>query len=273
MELDHALFQLSQDPNPPLDIAEVALCLARDEYADLDVEAYLSELAGIAHEAKTYMRGSLESRVCGLCRYLFHEMGFRGNVKEYYDPVNSYFNLVLDRRTGIPITLSIVAMAIGSRAGLRIEGVGLPGHFVTKACEDGQEIVFDPFHGGRQLTCTDCENLVHQVTGMSFQATPKQLTGAPLRMIVVRLLTNLKAIYVKQEDFARAARVIARLRQISPEDVEHRRDLGLCLLQAGQPGQAIDHLCAYLAAAPDSSDAESTQQWLNQAWKDIGTWN
>jgi regulator of sirC expression with transglutaminase-like and TPR domain len=273
MELDRALCQLSEDPDPPLDIAELALCLARDEYADLDVEAYLSELAGIAHEARTYVRGNLESRVSGLCRYLFHEMGFHGNTREYYDPLNSYFNLVLDRRTGIPITLSIAAMAIGRRAGLHIEGVGLPGHFVAKACQDGREIVFDPFHGGRRLTPTDCENLVHQMTGMSFQATTHQLSAAPLRSIMVRMLMNLKAIYVKQEDFGRAARVIGRLRQISPQDVEQRRDLGLCLLQAGQPGPAIDHLCAYLAAAPDSSDVESTQQWLNQAWKDVGTWN
>jgi regulator of sirC expression with transglutaminase-like and TPR domain len=273
MELDSALSQLSEDANPPLDVAELALCLARDEYADLDVEAYLSELAGIAHEAKTYIRGSLESRVSGLCRYLFHEMGFHGNVREYYDPLNSYLNLVLDRRTGIPISLSLVAMAVGRRAGLQVEGVGLPGHFIAKACEGGSEIIFDPFHGGRQLTLTDCENVVHQVTGMSFQASPDHLAAVPLRQIVIRMLSNLKAIYLKQEDFLRAARLIARLRQIVPHDIEQRRDLGLCLLQAGQPGQAIDHLCAYLAAAPESTDAQSTQQWLNQAWKDVGTWN
>jgi regulator of sirC expression with transglutaminase-like and TPR domain len=273
MELDSALAQLSGEPNPPLDLAELALWLARDEYPDVDIEAYLSELSGIAHEAKSYMRGRLECRVSGLCRYLFHDMGFHGNTHEYYDPLNSYLNLVLDRRTGIPITLSLVAMAVGSRAGLHMEGIGLPGHFVVKACEDQREVVFDPFHGGRQLTLTDCENLVHQATGMSFQATVQHLAGASLRAIVIRMLTNLKAIYMRQEDFCRAARVIGRLQQVNPEDVEQRRDLGLCLLQAGHPGQAIDHLSAYLAVCPDSCDAESTQQWLNQAWKDVGTWN
>src|SRR5207245_10392581 len=133
MDLDRVLDRLAHDAAAPVDVAELALQLARDEYANLDVEAYLSELTGMAHEAKNYLRGSLEARVFGLCRYLFHEMGFRGNVQDYYDPRNSYLNEVLDRRTGLPITLSLVAMAIGKRAGLSITGVGLPGHFVVKA--------------------------------------------------------------------------------------------------------------------------------------------
>src|SRR5207248_8045816 len=158
MDLDVALAQLAHNTVAPLDMAELALRLACDEYANLDVEAYLSELTGMAHEAKTYLRGSLEARVFGLCRYLFHEMGFRGNVQDYYDPRNSYLNEVLDRRTGLPITLSVLAMAIGRRAGLLIAGIGLPGHFVALAEADGEGFLFDPFHGGRQVTPTDCEN-------------------------------------------------------------------------------------------------------------------
>ena len=116
MNLDAALALLARDAATPLDLAELALLLAREEYPDLDVEAYLSELNGMAHEARTYLRGPLPARVHGLCRYLFHEMGFRGNVQEYYDPRNSYLNQVLDRRTGIPITLSALAMTIAARA-------------------------------------------------------------------------------------------------------------------------------------------------------------
>src|SRR6266849_3167328 len=139
MNLDEALNQLAEQADARLDVAELALWLARDEYPELDVDAYLSELSGMAHEAKKYLRGSLEARVSGLCRYLFHEMGFRGNMQEYYDPRNSYLNLVMDRHTGIPISLSLVAMAVGKRAGLDIVGIGLPGHFVAKAVLDGQE--------------------------------------------------------------------------------------------------------------------------------------
>src|SRR5580704_10046281 len=144
MNLDHALNLLARDPTAPLDLAELALKLARDEYPDLDVEAYLGELDGMAREARTYLRGSLPTRVHGFCRFLFHELGFRGNAQTYYDPRNSYFNEVLDRRTGIPISLSAVAIAIANRAGLQVAGVGLPGHFIAKAVGDGQEVFFDP---------------------------------------------------------------------------------------------------------------------------------
>src|SRR5439155_3579704 len=135
-----------------VDLAEVALLLARDEYPELDVEAYLGELTALAREARTRLRGGLEARTRGLCRYLFHDLGFRGNARDYYDPRNSYFNEVLDRRTGIPISLSAVALAVGDRAGLTLAGVGLPGHFVVKAVDADGEVLFDPFHGGRVLT-------------------------------------------------------------------------------------------------------------------------
>src|SRR6516165_5252118 len=150
MNLDVVLTLLAQTPDAPLDLAEVVLSLAQDEYPSLDVEAYLSELDGMAHEARGKLRGSLAARVKGLCRYLFHDMGFRGNQQDYYDARNSYLNDVLDRRTGIPITLSAVTMAVGQRAGLDVVGVGLPGHFIAKAVEGDEEVLFDPFHGGRR---------------------------------------------------------------------------------------------------------------------------
>ena len=272
MDLDKALNQLAEDTAAPLDVAELSLCLARDEYADLDVDAYLSELTSMAHEAKKYVRGSLEKRVSGLSRYLFYEMGFRGNVEEYYDPRNSYLNDVLDRRTGIPISLSVLTMAIGARAGLVLEGIGLPGHFIVRAIADGAEVLFDPFHGGRQLTPTDCENLVYQVSGASFQATPENLQAVSLRHLVIRMLSNLKAVYLNQRDFPRAVRIIERLRQLSPDDLQERRDLGVSLIQAGQPGRAIDHLAAYVAGA-QGSDTETVRRLLNEAYKDVGKWN
>src|SRR5262245_16704857 len=145
MNLDATLHRLSHQGDAPLDIAELALQLARDEFPTLDVDAYLAELNGMAREAKRYVRGDLSARVHGLCRYLFHDMGFHGNKKEYYDPRNSYFNQVLDRRTGIPITLSALVMALGARVGLEIEGIGLPGHFVAKAVDDGEQVVFVHF--------------------------------------------------------------------------------------------------------------------------------
>src|SRR5436190_14522578 len=101
MNLDAELERLARDGGASCDLAELALHLARDEYPDLDVEAYLSELAAVAREAEAYVRGDLQARTQGLCRYLFHEMGFRGNDRQYYDARNSYLNQVIDRRKGI----------------------------------------------------------------------------------------------------------------------------------------------------------------------------
>jgi regulator of sirC expression with transglutaminase-like and TPR domain len=273
MELNVALDQLAVEEDAPLDLAELAFSLARDEYLDLDVDAYLSELNGMAHEAAAYLRGSLDAQVHGLCRYLFHEMGFRGNLQDYYDPRNSYLNEVMDRRTGIPLTLSVVAMAIGQRAGLAIVGVGLPGHFIAKAVADGKEVLFDPFHGGRQLTPVDCQNLVQQSTGTQFDLLPEHLTATTLKALIVRMMSNLKTVYLSQPDFERAARVIEHLRRLSPDDLLQRRDLGVSLARAGRPGRAIDHLAAYLKAAPDGPDTPAVRKLLGQVRAEIGKWN
>src|ERR1041385_1677216 len=204
--LDAALEILARDPAAPLDLAEVALLLARDEFPNLDVEAHLNELNAMAHEAQPYLRGHLAHQVQGLCRYLFHEMGYRGNTRDYYDPRNSYLNAVMERRLGIPLTLSAITMAVGQRAGLTIAGVGLPGHFIVKAIDPRQEILIDPFHGGRVLSASDCENLIQQVTGGKIDVSALALGVAPIGTIVVRMLNNLKAIYFKKQDWTRSIR-------------------------------------------------------------------
>jgi regulator of sirC expression with transglutaminase-like and TPR domain len=276
MDTDAALTLLAHNPAAPLDLAELALSLARDEYPDLDVEAYLAELSGMAHEVRGRLRGSLAARVRVLCRYLFHDMGFRGNTRDYYDARNSYLNEVLDRRTGLPIALAAVAMAVGGRAGLQVVGVGLPGHFIAKAVDDDSdnaEVMFDPFHGGRVLTAEQCEVLVQQVTDLPFTATPQTLAAVDLGAMVLRMLTNLKGTYLRTGDFRRAVRVVERLRQLAPDDPLQQRDLGATLLQAGRPGAAIGHLEAYLAAVPQAEDGEAVRRLLSQSRAAVARWN
>jgi regulator of sirC expression with transglutaminase-like and TPR domain len=273
LHLDDALTQLGRDPDQAIDLAEVALGLARDEYPNLDVEGHLAELTAMAREARAYLRGPLPARVSGLCRYLFHEMGFHGNARDYYDPRNSYLNIVLERRTGIPISLSAVTIAIGRRAGLEVVGVGLPGHFIAKAVAADGEVLIDPYHGGRVLTPADCANLVRQVTGLTFEASPLTLQPLPNGLIVQRMLNNLKGIYLGQKDWARAARVMERLRQLNPHDVGLRRDLGVCFARHGQPGKAVDHLGAYLATEPEAEDAETVAEILKATRQRLAEWN
>ncbi|MBI2808785.1 MAG: transglutaminase family protein [Planctomycetes bacterium] len=271
--LDAALEALSRDPCAPLDLAEVALLLARDEYPVLDVDAHLGELTAMAREVQPYLRGHLAHQVQGLCRYLFHEMGFRGNPADYYDPRNSYFNQVLERRVGIPISLSAVAMAVGQRAGLTIAGIGLPGHFIVKAIDGTREIIIDPFDGGRILSRADCEQLIHHATGVVVLPGMLELTPIPLGLMIQRMLNNLRTIYQKGQDWPRAVRTLERLRQLSPDDIALRRDLGICRLHNDQPGKAIDHLQAYLHAAGDAEDRAGIEKLLSIARKMIARWN
>jgi regulator of sirC expression with transglutaminase-like and TPR domain len=273
MNLDAALELLSRSPEAPLDVAEIALRLARDEYPELDVDADLGELAAMAHEARRYLRGDLAAKVAVLCRYLFHDMGFHGNVKDYYDPRNSYLNQVLERRTGIPITLSVLTLAVGQRAGLAVEGVGLPGHFIVKVVEGPHEILIDPFHGGRVLTDLDCENLVRQVTGVAFHASALTLQAMPVGLVIRRMLANLKGIYLSREDFARALRVMERLYLLNTRDVVLRRDLGTTLVKVGQFGKALDHLRFYLEQATEADDVKVIDKILKNAERRLAEWN
>jgi len=216
--LDGLLHQLAQDPAADVDVAEVALLLAVDEYPDLDVAAYLARLDDLAEQAGPRLVGSLEQAIAGLAEFLFEEEGFEGNTTDYYDPRNSYLNDVIDRKLGIPITLSVIAMSVGRRAGLDVVGIGLPGHFIAKAIHADEEVLFDPFHGGQILTPAACEQLIQAVTGRPFAATPELLAATPPGLIVLRMLNNLRSIYADREDFARTARVLSRQRQLAPDE-------------------------------------------------------
>lgn len=264
---------LAADPYASLDVAEVALLLAADEYPDLDRDCYLRKLDQLADEIEPLIDGSLEERTTQLSALLFNDEGFRGNDEDYYDPRNSYLNEVMDRRLGLPISLSVLAMAVGQRCGLRIEGVGLPGHFIAKAVDDSNEILFDPFHGGQLLTPAACRALVEAVTGHAKPLDDLPFESVSLGAIVARMLNNLKGVYLKREEYDKAVRVMERLRIFDPEDLKQRRDLGVALVRAGRPGAAIDHLAAYLAENSLGDDGELVQQVLQVARKEVLRWN
>ncbi len=273
MNADVALARLAADPADPADLAPVVLALAADEYPDLDAARYLRALDDLAARLRPRLRGSFEARVNALTTFLFDDEGFTGNAPRYYDPRNSYLNDVLDRRLGIPITLSLVAMAVGQRCDLEVVGVGLPGHFVAKAVEGGDEVIFDPFHGGQVLDADACASLVESVAGVPFDPTPGNLAATPPGAIVRRVLTNLKVVYADAGDFHRAARAARRLVQLDPSDVLQNRDLGVLLARAGRPHHAIGHLEVYLAANPNGTDAAGVHRFLKEARKTVAGWN
>jgi regulator of sirC expression with transglutaminase-like and TPR domain len=274
MKLSDVLATLSEDPQHPVDLARVALLIARDAYPRLHPRAYLRRIDRLADQLRPRLAGSLEARTAELSTFLFEECGFAGNTEHYYDPRNSYLNKVLDRQVGLPISLSLLAMAVGDRAGLPVVGVGLPGHFVAKALgEDGDEVIFDPFNGGQFLDADACEALVTEIIGRPFEVTPEVLEATPPGAIVLRMLTNLKTAYLADRSHLRAARVAYRLAQLLPEDPTQRRDLGLLLVQADRPGPAVDHLKHYLAETPDADDTDDVRKILSRALGEVARWN
>ncbi|MBY0459708.1 MAG: transglutaminase-like domain-containing protein [Gemmataceae bacterium] len=273
MKLSSALTTLSVDPNAPVDLARVALLIARDAYSQMNPRAYLRRIDRLAAQLRPRLVGSLAARTAELSTFLFEECGFAGNTENYYDPRNSYLNKVLDRQVGLPIALSVLAMAVGTRAGLNVVGVGLPGHFVAKAVDGDEAVLFDPFNGGQFLDPEACEVLVSGVTGRPFEATPEALQATPPGAIVARMLQNLKTAYLADREYLKGARVTRRLTQLIPQDPTQQRDLGVLLFHADQYGKAVSPMKAYLRAAPDAEDADEVQKFLTQALTEVARWN
>jgi regulator of sirC expression with transglutaminase-like and TPR domain len=165
--------------------------------------------------------------VSALNALLFREEGFRGNSDDYYDPRNSFLNEVLDRRTGIPLTLSAVYIEVARRAGVEVHGVGLPGHFVVRAPGPGHGVLLDPFHGGARLSLEDCRKRLERIYARRVPIEPRMLEACGPRAMVLRMLRNLKAIYARREDHLRLLRVHDLLLRLTPGDPEELRERGL----------------------------------------------
>ena len=179
----------------------------------------------------------------------------------------------MDRLTGIPITLSLITIAVGRRVGLPLAGVGLPGHFIVQCSDTNPTLFIDPFHGGRHVTIDQCQAMVARVTGINMPISPADLWPVPPGPFVQRMLNNLRGIYLKGDDPRRAARVLGRLHQLNPSDAQVRRDLGVCLVQTHRLGPAIDHLASYVSAAPEAEDIDKIMRMLLAAKREVGKWN
>jgi regulator of sirC expression with transglutaminase-like and TPR domain len=238
-------------------LAEGALWIAAEAHPGLDVPLWLARLDALGHRASERVTEDMDvdQAATALARLLFDEQGFRGNVEDYYDPRNSFLNDVLDRRVGIPITLSVLYVAVAARAGLAAQGVGLPGHFIVRAERHGRHRMLDPFHGGALLELADCEALVAEVRPGSGPLDPRWLEPVTTRQIFVRMLTNLKAAYSALGDWPRALGASERIVFLAPDALEEIRDRGTLRARVGQSMAAVLDWEAYLQRAPGAPDA------------------
>ena len=202
------------------------------------------------------------TRIMRLNEVLFSEFGFRGNTDQYFDARNSFLNDVLDRRTGIPITLSVVYLEVARRIELPLVGVGLPGHFLVKYDDGAQEILLDPFHSGRLLTEDDCRAKIAEMYQGEMRFHKALLAAVSKRQILLRMLRNLKGIYAQAKDHAKTLSVIERLLLLAPEADTELRDRGLVHFGLQRYAEARADLEAYLRRAPQASDAKDIKDLL-----------
>ncbi len=253
----------------PLDVA--ALELARVEFPALDLPASLFRLDDLAQQIESQLGGNATGLdfIKGANQLLFDTLQFRGNEGEYYDPRNSCLNSVLARRLGIPITLSVVYMEVGRRLSRTVYGVGLPGHFIVAYEDPGFRFWIDPFHGGRILSFADCCDLAKQTGGIDLRANPAVLAPVSKRQILVRMLSNLKAIYLRGSALTKARIVLDLLIEAMPDYPEEYRHRGLVHLRQLNHRAAKADLETYLRLEPDAAEREQVEKQLIliERWK------
>lgn len=275
-----ALVDRAADPDPEA-LVRGALDIARIEHHALDPEPTLARLAELGRGAARRLAGvpspTADTRVAALNAYLFDEVGFAGNETRYEDPRNSCLNDVLERRTGIPISLSVVYIDVARRAGVALEGVNFPGHFLVRypaRIDDlgGQhDLIIDPFHRGALVSEADCRRLVERHIGADASYSPDMLATADQRQIFVRMLTNLKRLYVRGRSFPQAHAVTHLLLALDPSSLTEVRDRGLLAHQLRDYAGALRDLEAYLnglAPAPQQIDEETRQEY-EQIWEHV----
>lgn len=242
-----------QRPDDQIDVAHAALLFARDAYPDLDVQLYLNQLDEWAEDIRSVV-ATANDPLAPLNEFLFDKLRFIGNTIYYDDPLNSYLNKAIDRRVGLPITLSVIYIDIAQHLNLPVAGIGLPGHFIVRYSHGNDVRYLDPFHQGRLLSYDDCLRLVGELTEGTVVFQPDMLEPVGPHAILVRMLNNLKNAYLHQERFEAALPPVERLLELEPDDPIHTRDFGLLHYQLNHYDQALRALQQYLVLGNAGTD-------------------
>jgi regulator of sirC expression with transglutaminase-like and TPR domain len=269
MQVEVEFERYAQGGDDAIDLAEGALLIAAAEYPQLDVLAYRRKLDALGVTLKRRLRpdiGATDS-ILALNHYLFEEQGFHGAADNYYDPRNSYLNDVLERRVGIPITLSIVYMAVGRQIGLALDGVSFPGHFLVRCPVRDGTVVLDPFNRGKSLGVEDLQQRVAPMQGgvpPSHAQITAMLAAASNREILVRLLRNLRGIYVHCEQLQQALSATSRILALTPGNAAEWSERAGLHLRLECFRAALADYQTYVALAPQAADVATIQARITE---------
>ncbi len=274
--LEYFTSLVQSDTHFPL--LEAAISLAQDEYPDLSVQQTLSDVDQLQARLKRRLPADASAlqKLRLLGQFFFRDLGFGGNVNDYYDPDNSYMNAILKTRRGIPISLAVLWLELANGLGLNAHGVAFPGHFMVKVNLPKGQVVIDPFTGqslSREELAERLEPFRQQRAGHGLDDSKYDSQGdslgaplglylqsAPPRDIISRMLRNLKEIHKTQEDWQRLIAVTNRLIVLHPDAWAEYRDRGLAWAVQGQAALAVPDLEKYLAHAEDAPDLDVVAQ-------------
>lgn len=268
-----AFSDLVRTPEPEVDLARASLEIARLEHPELIPEHHLKRLDELARTSGTAAIADPLNALHRLREFLFEEEGFAGNPKDYYDPRNSCLNDVLERKLGIPITLSVVMIEVGRRVGLPILGVGLPGHFVVRADVADEPVLLDPYDAGAVLTPERATELVTRALGRRVKLGEQHFAPASRRQILTRMLMNLRSVYSRREEWGKALAVLDRLLVLHEESAVYHRDRGTVLVKLGEFHRGVADWERYLRRCPAAEDSENVREQLRRVRRRLAALN
>jgi regulator of sirC expression with transglutaminase-like and TPR domain len=257
----------ARQPDERLDLLQGALLIAKDAYPALDVVEQISRIDELARPIGERGLPGLAARAQAraISDHLYVALGFRGNEADYYDPKNSFLNDVLDRKTGIPISLAVLYIEVARRAGVYARGISFPGHFLVRVedARGGPAAIVDPFFRGSVLGPNELSEVKRRASEQS-GAQSTSLEPAPTRQVLLRMLANLRSIYAGRGDFRALLLVLDRMLDLAPNAAAELRDRGLLTARLGAPRAAIDDLTRYVSSAPNAGDVAEVRRIIGE---------
>lgn len=250
-------YQEIEKPDEKIDLAKASFSYAQAEYPNLDIQKYLGILNSIASDIQPQLPAELYPLkvIKVINSYLFDKLKFQGNSQDYYQADNSFLNKVIDRKIGIPITLSVVYLEVAKRLDFPMVGIGMPGHFLIRPEFEDAGIFVDAFNRGEILFEQDCQEKLNQIYQKPVKLESDLLAPISNKQILGRMLNNLKFIYLHRKDFNKALATMNGILKLFPRNVEELRDRGLLYYQINRWQEAALDLRFYLKIAPNSEDA------------------
>jgi regulator of sirC expression with transglutaminase-like and TPR domain len=259
----------------PIPLARGALLIAKEEYPALNIDEFLERIADLAREAAPAVQAGADTieKVQLLSEFLFNNKGFDGNRDQFGDPRNSFLNDVLERRLGIPITLSVIYIEVGRQLGLNLFGVSFPAHFLVKAVDDRGELIVDPFNAGAILSLDEIRARLTQIYGQPVEIDPTMLKAVGARDILSRMLRNLKNIYAAASDWNKALSTLDRILMLDPRAVVEILERGGVYERLECFGPALEDFRSFLSLAPDHPGADAARDAVVRLLRQVSRLN